>query len=138
MSLNLPDVGAARFWVETALMGGAFLGRWLLGGEPGRRWLGPAFFAATSVLWIVYGLLMAVPAFVIGALIMLSPEIRAALRLRSETIHAPVAPFPGCKVAGQFLPTTSALDHPRVVLSASVLPKFHAMDCIHSQSQEAH
>jgi hypothetical protein len=84
VTIDLPDVSSARFWVEAALMGGAFLGRWLLGGPPRRRWLGPATFATTSVLWIAYGLLVSAPAFVIGAVIMLPPEVRAALRLKRE------------------------------------------------------
>lgn len=84
MSLDLLDVSAARFWIESGLMAGAFLGRWLLGGSPSRRWLGPATFAATSALWIAYGLLVAAPAFVVGALVMLGPEIRAAVRLHRE------------------------------------------------------
>lgn len=84
MTFDLPDASSVRFWIEAALMAGAFLGRWLLGSAPGRRWLGPATFALTSLIWIVYGLLVAAPAFVVGALVMLGPEVRAALRLRRD------------------------------------------------------
>ncbi len=62
---------------EWALVGGAFLGRWLM---PRHDWRAPAIFAATSLAWIGYGLAVGSMAFIVGALVVLPAEARAVWR----------------------------------------------------------